>query len=104
MSNRTFDIMLNPRASFYLNQHGSGFAVSISLDYSRINFIFFQPVNPSHHVIDAIFIPDETNWYLLYTEQRNGHGYIWRQKFNQIFESNHRLQNNATQVCMKIEF
>ena len=27
-TNRSFDIMLNPRISFYLNQHGSGFVVS----------------------------------------------------------------------------
>lgn len=26
-NNQTFDLMLNPRASFYLNQHGSVFAV-----------------------------------------------------------------------------
>ena len=75
-----------------------GFAVTIDLFRSFWNKIvfFLQPVNPSHHVIDAVFIPDKkTNWYLLYTEQRNGHGYIWRQKFNQIFQPNHRLQNNA---------
>lgn len=57
-----------------------------------------QPVNPSHHVIDAIFIPDKNSWFLLYTEQRNGHGYIWQQKFNQILDSNRRLPSNATQV------
>jgi hypothetical protein len=29
-SNQTFDVMLNPRASFYLYQHGSIFAVKFS--------------------------------------------------------------------------
>ncbi|CAF1341226.1 unnamed protein product [Rotaria sordida] len=81
-SNRTIDMMLNRRTSFYLNQHGSVFA----------------PVTSSHHVIDAVLIPADDGWYLLYTEQRNGRGYIWRQKLNHILYSHNRLQNNATQI------
>ncbi|CAF1588029.1 unnamed protein product, partial [Rotaria sordida] len=50
-----------------------------------------------HHVIDAVLIPADDGWYLLYTEQRNGRGYIWRQKLNHILYSHNRLQNNATQ-------
>lgn len=45
-----------------------------------------------------MFISDGNYWYLLYTEQRDGHGYIWQQKFNKIFDLNYRLQHNATQV------
>ncbi|CAF1201178.1 unnamed protein product [Rotaria sordida] len=81
-SNQTFNVMLNPRASFYLNQYNS----------------IFVPVNPSHHVIDAVFIPMDNIWCLFYTEQRNGHSFIWQQKFNQIINSTNRLQNNATQI------
>jgi hypothetical protein len=33
-------------------------------------------------------------WYILYTEQRNGHAFIWQQKFN----ATNQLQTNATQV------
>jgi hypothetical protein len=36
---------------------------------------------------------DQT-WYILYTEQRNGHAFIWQQKFN----ATNQLQNDATQV------
>jgi len=32
-SNRTIDMMLNPRASFSLNQHGSVFAVSFIIEF-----------------------------------------------------------------------
>ena len=69
--------------------------------FKSINYyllIFFQPVNPSHHVIDAVFIPMDNTWCLFYTEQRDGHSFIWQQKFNQIINSTNRLQNNATQV------
>jgi len=62
----------------------------------------FQPVNPSHHVIDAVFVPSKNSWILLYTEQRNGQGYLWQQKFNENFDSTSRLQNNATQVNRKM--
>lgn len=31
-SNRTFEVMLNPRASFYLSHHGSTFAVKFLFD------------------------------------------------------------------------
>ncbi|CAF0938219.1 unnamed protein product [Adineta steineri] len=81
-SNQTFDIMLNPRASFHLNQHGS----------------IFTPINPSHHAIDTVFIPSNDSWYLLYTEQRNGRGYIWQQKLNRNLDLNNHLRNNATQI------
>jgi hypothetical protein len=33
-SNRTIDMMLNPRASFSLNQHGSVFTVSFIIEFS----------------------------------------------------------------------
>jgi hypothetical protein len=36
---------------------------------------------------------DQT-WYILYTEQRNGHAFIWQQKFY----ATNQLQNNATPV------
>ena len=49
-----------------------------------------------------VFIPVNDGWYLLYIEQRNGRGYIWQQKFNLIFDTNNRIQNNATQVCLKV--
>ncbi|UJR31341.1 hypothetical protein I4U23_018836 [Adineta vaga] len=81
-SNRTLDIMLNPHTSFQLYQHG----------------IVFTTVSPSHHVIDAAFVSTKDDWYLLYTEQRNGRGYIWQQKLDGIFNPNNRLQNNATQI------
>ncbi|CAF0998634.1 unnamed protein product [Adineta steineri] len=81
-SNQTFNVMLNPHASFYLYQHDS----------------IFVPVNPSHHLIDAVFVPNNNTWTLLYTEQRNGHGFIWQQKLNQIFNLTNRLENNATQI------
>lgn len=42
MSNRTFDIMLNPRASFYVNQRGSGFAVSISFRNGQMISVLFS--------------------------------------------------------------
>lgn len=75
-------MMLNPRVSFYLYQNGS----------------IFLPVNNSHHVIDAVFIPAGNTWRLLYTEKRNGHSFIWEQKLNQAFNTIDRLLNNATQV------
>jgi hypothetical protein len=37
-TNQTFDVMLNPRASFYLSQHGSIFAVR----FSRNQFTLFS--------------------------------------------------------------
>ena len=61
-----------------------------------------QPVRPSHRVIDAVFVPIHDGWYLLYSEQRNGHGYIWQQKLNSIFHTNNRLQHSATQVFCHI--
>ncbi len=45
-----------------------------------------------------MFVPANDGWYLLYTEQRNGRGYIWQQKLNQVFDWNNQLRNNATQV------
>ncbi|CAF3395990.1 unnamed protein product [Rotaria socialis] len=81
-TNQTFNIMLNPRASFYLYQYNS----------------VFLPVNPAHHVIDVVFIPAGNSWCLLYTEQRGGHGFIWQQKLNKTFNSTDRSQNNATQI------
>lgn len=42
-TNQTFDVMLNPRASFYLSQHGSIFAVR----FSRNQFTLFSWYSPS---------------------------------------------------------
>ncbi|CAF3052787.1 unnamed protein product [Rotaria socialis] len=81
-SNRTIDMMLDRRASFFLNQQGSS----------------FFSVNPSHRVIDAAFVSTDDGWYLLYTEQRNGRGYIWRQKLNHTLHSNNSFHSNATQI------
>jgi hypothetical protein len=50
-------------------------------------------------VIDAVLVPDgDDAWFLLYTEQRNGRGYIWRQELNQNFQLNNQSHINATQV------
>lgn len=40
-------------------------------------------------MIDAVFVPVDQSWYILYTEQRNGHAFIWKQNFN---------ATNATQI------
>jgi hypothetical protein len=45
-------------------------------------------------VIDAVFIPIDQTWCVLYTEQRNGHAFIWQQKFR----FTNQLENKATQV------
>ncbi|UJR15454.1 hypothetical protein I4U23_002397 [Adineta vaga] len=82
-TNQQFDAMLNPRSSFYLYQHNS----------------IIAPVNPSHHLIDMVFIPyDRTTWCLLYTEQRNGQAFIWQQKLNRQLNSTNASANNAIQI------
>ncbi|CAF1500938.1 unnamed protein product, partial [Adineta ricciae] len=80
---QTFDIMLNPRSTFYLYQYN----------------LIVTPVNPSHQLIDAVFVPyDRTTWCLLYTEQRSGEAFIWQQKLNHQLNSTIQAATNTTKI------
>jgi hypothetical protein len=66
---------------------------------SSTSQLYLQPVNPSHHIIDVVTIPIDGLWYLFYTEQRDGHAFLWQQRIHSsVLSTSYELPHDAVQV------